>query len=204
MSKESKNFFWVSYSDLMTSLFFIMLVLYIITLVILLKKQNEYKTNSDEYNKIKQIEKSINNIDNNFFEYNKDYKKHILKIEVKFNPRSSNLDDISNYTQQQLIKAGNSIKDFVLKSSNDSVSYLVIVEGQSSKDNYSKNFELSYERALNLVKLWQNNDIDLYNLENCELLIAGSGVNGHPRNVDETANQRFLIHIIPKVGTIKN
>ena len=202
MSKKSKNFFWISYTDLMTTLFFVMLVLYVLTYSILMKKQNEYKANSEEYDKIKQIERSVNNIDKKYFIYNSEYKKHILSIDVKFNPRSSNINDISKDTRNSLLEAGESIKKFIEKSENENVFYLIIVEGQASKDTYSKNFELSYERALSLVNFWKEQKIDLFEMENCELIIAGSGIYGKPRNTVEIKNQRFLIHIIPKIGTI--
>ncbi len=38
---KKKNFFWVGYSDLLTSLFFVMLVLFVVTFIILKKKNDE-------------------------------------------------------------------------------------------------------------------------------------------------------------------
>ncbi len=35
MAKESKSFFWASYADLMTSLFFVMLTLFIVVIIAL-------------------------------------------------------------------------------------------------------------------------------------------------------------------------
>lgn len=40
---KKSNFFWVSYADLMTSLFFIMLVLYVITFIFLEKNEDELR-----------------------------------------------------------------------------------------------------------------------------------------------------------------
>jgi len=202
MSKKSKNFFWISYTDLMTSLFFVMLVLYILTYSILLKEQRKLEADAKELKKIKEIELSVNNIDKKYFEYDSTYKKHILSIDVKFKPRSSDINNISKTKRNSLLNAGKSIKKFIEKTENENVFYLIIIEGQASKDNYSQNFELSYERALSLVKFWKSNGIDLFELDNCELIIAGSGINGKPRNAIEIKNQRFLIHIIPKIGTI--
>ena len=38
MKRKKESYFWTSYSDLMTSLFFIMLVLFILTVVLLNKR----------------------------------------------------------------------------------------------------------------------------------------------------------------------
>jgi flagellar motor protein MotB len=84
--------------------------------------------------------------------------------------------------------------------------YLLIVEGQSSKDNYPRNYELSYSRALSLVKYWTRNGIRFDDLP-CEVIISGSGQASRFRVRPEVingeanpANQRFVIHIIPKPG----
>jgi hypothetical protein len=40
-------------------------------------------------------------------------------------------------------------------------------------------------------------------MDKCELVIAGSGEKGVPRSqVQESYNQRFLIHIVPVIGDI--
>jgi hypothetical protein len=82
------------------------------------------------------------------------------------------------------------------------IRYLVLIEGQASLDRYSRNFELSYERALSLLEFWEDNNVNLRKLENCELVLSGSGTGGVPRDKNESKNQRFLIQIIPKIGTL--
>lgn len=93
------------------------------------------------------------------------------------------------------------------KSSIPDAQYLLIIEGQSSKDGYVRNYELSYERALTLIKYWANNGIEFDSLGNCEVLIAGSGQSSRfrlrPDNAGNKKNQRFVIHIIPKPGTFE-
>ena len=84
---------------------------------------------------------------------------------------------------------------------------MLIIEGQASNDGYSRNFELSYERALSLYKyLKENRALDLKR-KNCEVLISGSGTQGTmralPDNGSNKTNQRFLIHILPKPGVIQ-
>lgn len=217
--QKKESFFWTSYSDLMTSLFFIMLVLFILTItslrhasydLIIAKEEAEKarRVSEQQLAKIKEIEEGLNNIDPKWFRYEPAYKKHVLKIDVEFETGSSDITDIPEETRSQLHQAGESILKF-LRSAHDkyNVKYLLVIEGQASKDSYIRNYELSYERALSLVNYWIricNLDFDL---PYCELLIAGSGQSGtlriQPDNATNKANQRFLIHIIPKPGIIE-
>ncbi len=48
---KNNNFFWVSFSDLMTSLFFVMLVLYVLTYVVLSQKEIELKESLVKFQK---------------------------------------------------------------------------------------------------------------------------------------------------------
>jgi hypothetical protein len=86
------------------------------------------------------------------------------------------------------------------------VSYLLIIEGQASTDDYAQNNELSYKRALSLFKFWFPNqktaNLKFYDLP-CEVIIAGAGcMEGKPRANRNEDNQRFLIRILPKPGMI--
>ena len=56
MKEKDSGFFWPSFTDLMTSLFFIMLVLYVLTFI---KLQSEKKATEKQLNKIKEIEKAL-------------------------------------------------------------------------------------------------------------------------------------------------
>ncbi len=202
------SIFWTSYSDLLTSLFFLMLVLYVVTFAVLKAEQNKYKADAEKLRRIQEIEKSVNAIDSNYFVYRPEFKKHILKVSVKFERNKSDMSILTDTTKKELVKAGSLIKEQVLKFKKDNIKYLVVIEGQSSKngdDLEYYNYKLSYDRALALLKFWQNNNIRLGEgeLRNCEIVIAGSGQYGEPREKeDESKNQRFLIHIIPKVGTL--
>lgn len=206
MSKKV-NFFWASYADLMTSLFFIMMVLFVLT-VVMLKRQA--KATEEQLKKIENIQKSIQNIDSNFFTYNEQFKKHVLNIFIQYRAYQFDPHFLSTDEQLKLLKAGNSIKKFVSKNNFNDVGYLIIIEGQASKDGFYKtkldnNDVISFNRALWLKKYWEENNIDIGSLNNCELIVAGSGEKGVPRINPDTppANQRFLIHIIPKFGQIK-
>jgi hypothetical protein len=212
MNKTKKeSFFWTSYSDLMTSLFFIMLVLFILTIAML---HSKIKATENQLKKIKEIEESIKNINSQYFEYDSVYKRHTIKnIRVSFKDYSFNMNDIDDEQKSRLEEVGLSIKSFVdstLKK-NPSVKYLLIIEGQSSKDNYYNNDYynndvLSYQRALSLFNYWSVIGIN-FNANHCEAIISGSGQNSpfrlQPDDKYNKGNQRFVIHIIPKPGIIE-
>jgi len=199
MSKsKNESFFWTSYSDLMTSLFFVMLVLFILTIVLL---HNKIKATENQLKKIQEIEEAINKIDTTYFEYRKEYKKHILKINVNFPTGKADIQLVDFATRSKLVQAGLTIQDFInVVTQKYPIQYLLIIEGQASKDNFGYNYELSYERALALNRFWESQNINFGS--SCEVLISGSGTGGTMRELDEKLNQRFLIHIIPKPGII--
>jgi hypothetical protein len=199
---KKESFFWTSYSDLMTSLFFIMLALFVLSVIYL---QNQYKATRDTLKKIQNIENATKNLDTTYYQYNYQYKKHILKIKVNFAAAKSNVEDLDDMTKQKLIEAGKELSYFIDKTVNNypGVQYVLVIEGQASKDSYKYNYGLSYARALSLKLFWEENSIEF--LHNTEVLIAGSGTGGVPRDSTiETNNQRFIISIFPKPGLINN
>lgn len=206
MSKNKReSFFWTSYSDLMLSLFFVMLVLFVLTIAML---HSKIKATENQLKKIQEIEESVKNINPEYFEFDSIYKRHTLKgISVTFETASSDINNVPVEQLDRLVKMGSSIKQFVDQAikKNDNVKYLLILEGQSSKDNYGRNYELSYERALALYKYWWRRGV-IFDQNKCEVIISGSGqaslFREKPDNAWNKANQRFVIHIIPKMGTI--
>lgn len=214
MSKNRSNTFWLSYSDLMTSLFFIVLVLFIVCVVkmkgINAQLDKEVNAKEEQLRKIEELNNSIKEIDNKYFAYDEQFKRHTLKdIEVSFNIYSSNIHDIEQEQLDKLLKAGQAIVRFMnsAKSKIPEAQYMLIIEGQSSKDYYTRNYELSYERALALIKFWSSNGIEFDSLGNCEVLISGSGQSSKFRVQPDVSgnkdNQRFVIHVIPKPGIIE-
>lgn len=211
MAQKQESYFWTSYSDLMTSLFFVMLVLFVLACAMLNNKANEAKNEANkaerlkeatekEMEKIREIEESIAAIDPQYFEYSAEHKKHILKIKVQF---ANNSYEIPQSSRDSLIAAGRSIADFLQKKSSDDIKYLLVIEGQASSDDYWGNDELSYNRANALRYLWKKNGINFDHNDKCELIVAGSGKEGAGRSRNkEEENRRFLIHIIPKPGII--
>ncbi|EFR54136.1 flagellar motor protein MotB [Bacteroides hominis] len=212
--RNKKDSFWLSYSDLMTSLFFVMLVLFIVSIVKMKGINAELNRTANatkkQLEKIEELNNSIKEIDNKYFKYDEQFKRHTLRdIDVSFNTYSSNIQDIEKEQLDKLLKAGEAIMLFMqnAKTKIPEAQYLLIIEGQSSKDNYIKNYELSYERALALIKFWSTNSIEFDSLGNCEILISGSGQSSkfrvQPDIRGNKDNQRFVMHIIPKPGIIE-
>ena len=210
--KKRESFFWTSYSDMMTSLFFIMLTLFVLAIALLHREVVQIGKDKDateaELQKINEIRTAVQSIDSTYFSYDPSYKKHILKTEVKFQRGSANINDLDQATKEELLVVRDRIKDFLdqLIAKDREASYLLIIEGQASKDSYPLNNQLSYDRALSLFKFWFPNQkettLQFYNLP-CEVVIAGAGhMEGKPRAARNEDNQRFLIQIIPKPGII--
>lgn len=203
MSKKS-NFFWASYADLMTSLFFIMLVLFVLTIAMMKRQQ---KATEQQLKKIIEIQNSVKELDTTYFSYQEEYKRFSLKKQIQFAPGDSG---IKNEYKLYLLKVGQNIENLIsklqTKYQNNDIKYMIIIEGMASKDHYKLNDELSYLRALSLLKLWNQYNIH-FDPSFCELQIAGSGTKGVGRFKgvkNEYKNQQFLIQIIPKIGKIDN
>lgn len=213
MAKKKESYFWTSYSDLMTNLFFVMLMLFILAIALLHREMvqigKERDATNAELEKINEIRTAIQNIDTTYFQYDAEYKKHILKTKVKFQTGSSNINDLDEETKIELLAVRDTIKSFLdnLLQKDGNASYLLVIEGQASRDNYTLNNQLSYDRALSLFKFWfpdqKNTTLRFFNLP-CEVVIAGAGyMEGKPRDAVNAANQRFLIQIMPQSGIIE-
>lgn len=218
MKRKKESYFWTSYSDLMTSLFFIMLTLFILTVVLLNRRM---QATEDELKNIKEIVNSTKELDKSqHFDYRPEYKKYVLNVKCYFPEMKSGLQDLQA-DRPKLKAAGVEIQDF-LKSNKDN-QYVMIIEGQASRNSQQlteMNYNLSYQRALTLMKFWKQ-DCKIDFGKNCEIQIAGSGDGRYnfgytgetesdprfkemdntlmrERGQNEKSNQRFVIHIIPK------
>ena len=200
MKKGKESFFWTSYSDLMTSLFIIVLVLFVLVIVLL---NNRMKATLMELENIKKVEASTRDLEGEYFSYNKEYEKFILNIDCQFPVRKYDINLLDKQTRDKLMDAGRQVKNFLENHSENQ--YLVILEGQASANSEAwteYNYNLSYQRALSLIKFWATNPDVKFSEKNCELQIAGSG-DGRlsaktMRDSVNVKNQRFLIYIIPK------
>jgi outer membrane protein OmpA-like peptidoglycan-associated protein len=207
MKKGKESFFWTSYSDLMTSLFIIMLVLFVLVIVLLHKRMESTIIEKDQLEKvledIKKVEASTRDLEGEYFSYNKEYEKFILNIDCQFPVREYDINLLDTKTREKLMDAGKQVKNFLDQHSENQ--YLVIVEGQASADSEAMteyNYNLSFQRALSLIKFWAKNPNVKFSAKNCELQIAGSGDGRlsakNMRDPINEKNQRFLIYIIPK------
>ena len=152
MKRKKESYFWTSYSDLMTSLFFIMLTLFVLTVVLLNRRM---QATEQELKNIKEIANSTKELDkSNFFDYRSEYKKYVLNVYCHFDEDRYELKDLKSDTTK-LKAAGKTIKDFL--DVNNENQYLMIIEGQASRNEKSvtqHNYELSFQRALTLMKFF--------------------------------------------------
>lgn len=200
--KESKqDYFWLSYSDLITSLFFIMLVLYVLTFV---KLSNQKNASEQQLKKIQEIQTAVKSLPSQYFTYDEKYGRYSLSRNINF----ETMKDVINEDDKIYLKdVGESISDLInelkVKYKGQDIRYVVLIEGMASKDYYIDNYQLSYRRALAVKRLWESEGIIL-DPAVCDVQVAGSGVEGigrYPKK-EEAKNQRILIQIIPKIGKI--
>ncbi|MCF8233408.1 MAG: hypothetical protein K9G67_00840 [Bacteroidales bacterium] len=226
MGKRKNNLFWLSYSDLMTSLFFVMLVLFVLVFSIMQHKANKLEdankkleVKAAELDKINEIKKSIENLDPTYFKYDSINKRHELIVDVLFRPGNPEIPNNENL-RNELYNAGLELSNIVNKTPDfdNKIKYLVIIEGMAARYNMpslrwrnsdsrfiESTYILSYNRAKSLYEFWQSRGVT-FNEDVFEIIIAGSGWFGAGRYTgpEEDKNKRFLIQIIPKVGVINN
>jgi outer membrane protein OmpA-like peptidoglycan-associated protein len=200
---KKDNIFWVSYSDLMTSMFFVMMVLFVIAIGHLKSVADATKKQLD---KIQELQHAVQQLPEKYFEYQPQYKRFKLNSQIQFARGSAEINPIY---RTYLMNVGYSVVKLISDLNKNEeykkfdIKYLIVVEGMASRDNYPLNYELSYKRALALYKLWKDNGIT-FDPHNCEIQISGSGIEGirEYNGNQEYRNQQFLIHIIPKMGKI--
>jgi hypothetical protein len=220
---KKSNIFWIGYSDLMTSMFFIMLVLFALTNGYLLIKISENKKlieelkireqgliqETDRLQKLLNLEEQFKPlIDDSSFYYLPDCKKFIVKdlmgIEIFYPDQVA----IKRAYVARTITAGRKISAFLgeLSEQNKGFSYLLVIEGNMANDYENPKpkdrpdfYIKSYERALAVYNLWLRNGINFRQYD-VEVMICGSGLNGLCRDPVEENNKRFSIQIIPKVS----
>lgn len=229
--REYKDSFWLSYSDLMTSLFFIMLVLFVVCIGKMKYDNTTLEHERNRANAEKEQLERILQLDTMFIELSKSsalqyiekqkmfVAKDFIGIEI-FNPfTGSNWEEATTIKQEYLQtvdSVGQSLLVVVktLYEKNPDLKFQLVIEGYAAipwqlLQNHSYNadnkrmYELSYHRALALYRRWLSKNINLRTY-NTEVIIAGSGFNGNNRdNEVEENNKRFVIQIIPKISRPK-
>ncbi len=164
---KKKNFFWIGYSDLMTSMFFIMLVLYIVSHFLwqkeqednikmiaqleqlkdslqnqaeILKKQKEkLVVAARQYERIKEIDQTVLDLSNSeYFLYNSECKRFELNMDDK-EIFESNKWLIKNQFKNYLEEAGKYLSKFIDQTADGVyMKYIVIIEGRSARFDDSK------------------------------------------------------------------
>ena len=217
--KEDKHpyNFWPSITDLMVSMFVIVLVLFVVS-------YSMYRTNEVTIKTVNDVSNLDSLIDKNYFKYDTIYKRFELTRSIQF---ATNDDRIMEKDKNFLKEAGVSLLNLLGKLKGESTStvsmkdlsirYIILIEGMSSITDTDSNYnaELSFRRSRDLYKFWNVNGIN-FDTSYCEIQIAGSGFEGlgryplKPSNTPESFkgftdfdNQRILIQVIPKIGKLK-
>lgn len=212
MNKKTNNgSFWPSYVDIMTTLFAIMLVLFVVSYSRFKNREELLESLVEQYENIITVYSTVGSIDStDYFNYFQENKKHLFTVDVEYQRRAYKVNELKLDTidkreadnkRDSIIAAGKIIKNTILQleksevfKSNgnieDNIKFLVVIEGQSSKvkfdnNDWENNYTLSYLRAQFLNDFWKANDIDLASLPKCELIISGSGEGGVPRYVPD-------------------
>jgi hypothetical protein len=206
VEEKRKDFFWPSYVDLMTALFAVVLVLFVLSYYNLNKKKQEL----ENLVRIKEQEAAIlNKVKANFklfesepeiFYFDTTYNRIQLAFEIKFykglqyyHINQNDIDGDFDTTQKKLDDLGRKLKAIIdaFKKQKETdptmkdISYLLVISGSASKfqgDNPNQNYLLSYQRALSLQEYWKENlNIDFDSPEYhdiIELQISGVGFGG--------------------------
>lgn len=212
MNKRTNGSFWPSYVDIMTTLFAIMLVLFVVSYSRFKNKEEQLKSLVDEYENIITVYSTVGSIDSTaYFGYNEEYLKHLFTVDVEYQQKEYRIDKLkldekdkeaADNKRDSIIQAGKLIKETILKleetkdikdgAIHNNIKFLVVIEGQASKisfnlDDWRNNYTLSYLRASFLNEFWKENNIDLASIPRCELIISGSGEGGVPRVIPDEA-----------------
>lgn len=219
MAKQ-KDPFWTSYSDLMTSLFFVMLVLFIICLIKVGKANSDLREALGTANADKERLEQILQLDSLYDKLSKEstlgydtekkmfYAKDFVGKEI-FYP---NDDKIKEEYLGMVDSVGIDLDRILKAIHNDKFHYQLVIEGNAAikwdhlkahsynPDN-TEMYYLSYRRALALYNRWRTVGKHDFRKYNTEIIIAGSGFNGNNRdNKVEENNKRFIIQILPKIS----
>lgn len=215
---KRNNLFWISYSDIMTSLFFIMLVLFVVSYSFFRATVGEIAVLKEEEEEITAIRAALESLNPELFEFDDVNKRYSLNIDVSFDVRDDNIFVMLPQKLDSLELAGrelyNRVQDLVSNDEFTRLPYLLlIIEGNAqracadSSNEESCNYitrpdfgyNLSYRRALALVNFWESRGISFDFGDRCEVIIAGSGYFGLSRDENnEELNRRFSLQITSK------
>lgn len=175
MKEDKNNSFWPSYVDVMTTLFAVMLVLFVVTYGQFKAKESQLKLLVSEYRDIIDVYSQIDLIDkSNYYTYDSIYLKHTLTVDITYQDKEYNITNKLEYDLTDSIKA-NKKRDSIRQAgilvqktiqnlekigkNSKNIKFLVVIEGQSSKipfnrNDWQNNQTLSFLRASFLKKFW--------------------------------------------------
>ena len=227
---KKESYLWTSYSDLMTSLFFVMLILFVLSLVIVKHNNTEIIKQNEELTLLKdslsraltdakvtiEEQKRIIRIDEQFrplqesgvFKYYENSKKFVARDLLGVEIFAPDKADILPKYRDKTVEVGEAVKSTLEKLHKDypDFKYLLVIEGNVA-NTYDHRFD---KDDINGYMLSYKRALAVYQLWKnhninlrkfyTEILICGSGCNGLDRDVVEEYNKRFSIQIIPKVS----
>lgn len=218
--KDGDKLFWISYSDLMTSLFFVMMILFAIMTVKYIMQGEENTTLKGQLdNALITLGEQQRYIDivaqfkplqeSGDFVYLEQSGKYVAKDFLGIEIFDQDKGEILPQFRAQTVNIGRTLEAILkkLKEQNPDYTYVLVIEGNTANDpgkpmskDSQGSYKLSYERALAVYTLWNDSGIDLRKY-NTEVLLSGSGMNGWDRDPVEKNNKRFGIQIIPRIKT---
>lgn len=205
---KNSNLFWISYSDIMTGLFFIVLILFVVSAVFFQRELKRANILEEEKEQVEAIQEALSSLDEEYFNFDEENKRYRLNVDVRFNSNEADISNAGNQVLGRLKSAGKSLYssiDSILTANNDAY-LLLVIEGNTQRfnDNYKRypdvGYQLSYQRALSLFNYWKNNGINFYDFGNrCEVIISGSGYFGLSREKEGSPlNRRFTLQVTSK------
>lgn len=210
-AERKKDFFWLSFSDVMTSLFFVMLVLFVLVYSMQNKLIGDLQVTKEAYERILAIENQLDRLqENSSFQYLPECRKYVVKSLTGQEIFLPNESIIKPEFVQPTIQAGKDIQEFLrVLSENQNQAYILILEGNMANTYDMKispesvwGYNISYQRAHSVYELWRKNGINLREF-NTEIIISGSGFSGICREPIQENNKRFSIQILPKIAAKK-
>ena len=218
---KNNNLFWVSFSDIMLGLFFVMLVLFVVSSALFMAERGTVNILREQQEEIERIDNALRAFDEEFFEFDEVNKRYRLRTDVIFEEHDDKMV-LDDQTALQLIDSGRSLYNQIegLLDSLDT-HLILLIEGNTERrcadwNNYigcnfilnpAGGYRLSYRRALALYNYWSENGFDFKALANrkenrLEVIIAGSGYFGLSRYPDNSPdsfkNRRFTIQVTSK------
>ena len=224
---EEHNF-WQNYTDLMAGLLIVFIITSLVAWYGYIKLRDtigdagdndgDIKTRLEQLIKIIEFNTAQKSLESEYFHYNEQYQRFECKSDIMFEP---NLANIPADKEEVFVKAGEELVNTILFKFKESVniSFKIIIEGRAARHlnkgskeaNEAADRDLwhtmeirSYERALSLYNLWnQNGIIKSIQEMNGEVFISGSGFGGQGRYPNtpgqEELNKTFIIQIIPYI-----